>query len=72
MKTKLYLTLIVATIALAGLTSCGSSQTAAQKQEMSEKIRQKVDNLEFVFKANYAYPSFTVSTLFSPQFLFVI
>lgn len=68
MKTKLYLTLIVATIALAGLTSCGSSHTAAQKQEMSEKIRQKVDNLEFVFKANYAYPSTFKSINLSPYY----
>lgn len=68
MKTKLYLTLIVATIALAGQTSCGSSQTAAQKQEMSEKIRQKVDNLEFVFKANYAYPSTFKSINLSPYY----
>lgn len=56
MKTKLFFILAtIATISF-GITSCVSSQTTAQKQEVANEVREKVNDLDFTFKPNYAYP----------------
>lgn len=69
MKTKLHFTqLLLASLLFSVMISCGSSQTAAQKQEVSEQVKEKVDNLKFTFKANYTYPSTFRSIYLSPYY----
>lgn len=68
MKSKLYFTLLVVVLSYAGLSSCGSTQTTAQKQEIAEAVRQKVNDLDFTFKADYAYPSTFRSIYLSPYY----
>lgn len=57
MKTKPYLFLIATVVVLSCAISCGTTHTAAQKAEIANEVRQKINNLEFTFKANYAYPT---------------
>lgn len=64
MKTKLYI--IMLALLPIGIASCGSSQTAAQKQEIANEIREKVNNFDFTFKATYAYPTSFRSINLSP------
>lgn len=48
--------LIVLTILLRSLTSCGASQSAVEKAEKAELINEQIKNLDFKFVANHAYP----------------
>ncbi len=54
-KLKIYLMALMSSVLL--LSSCGASQTAAQKLEIANKVAEKVDKMKFTFKANYAYPT---------------
>ena len=38
------------------LTSCGTSQTAAEKAKKAKLLDEQIENLDFKFIANYAYP----------------
>lgn len=66
MRTRMYF-IIIALISL-GLTSCGSSQTTAQRQETALAIQEKVNNLDFTFNAKIAYPTSFKAINLSPYY----
>ncbi len=68
MKTKLYIILITIVAVFWGLTSCVTTQTATQKQETANEVRQKVSDLEFTFTANYAFPTSLRSVNLAPYY----
>lgn len=66
MRTRLHI-IMIALISL-GLTSCGSSQTTTQRQETALAIQEEVNNLDFTFKATYAYPTSFKAINLSPYY----
>ena len=50
------LTLIALSILLGSLTSCRTSQSAVEKAKKAKLIDEQIENLDFKFIANHAYP----------------
>lgn len=50
------LSLIALSILLGSLTSCRTSQTAVEKAKKAKLIDEQIENLDFKFIANHAYP----------------
>ena len=50
------------------VVSCGSAQSAAEKEAAALKVRDGVENMDFVFKARYAYPTGYKSLYLSPYY----
>lgn len=48
--------------------SCGSTQSTAEKQELAQKVRTKIEDADFTFKANYAFPTGYKSIFLSPYY----
>lgn len=68
MKKTVYAVLSVMFVAFLAMTSCGSSQSAAQKQAKAQEIRQKIEDSRFTFNATYAYPTGFRSIYLSPYY----
>ncbi|MDD4631183.1 MAG: DUF4251 domain-containing protein [Proteiniphilum sp.] len=48
--------------------ACGSTRTAAEKEQLAAEIRQAVEMSEFIFEATYAYPTGFRSVYLSPHY----
>lgn len=56
MKYNNKFTFIALIILLTSLISCGASQSAAEKAKKAKQIDEQIENLDFRFIANHAYP----------------
>ncbi len=66
-KQFFYIPLILLGVALY-FTSCGTAQSAAEKEALAQEIAQNVNDLNFTFNATYAYPTGFRSIYLSPYY----
>lgn len=50
------------------LQACGTTRSAAEKEQMAVEIRQAVERSDFIFEATYAYPTGYRSVYLSPHY----
>ena len=50
------------------LQACGTTRSAAEKEQMAVDIRQAVERSDFIFEATYAYPTGYRSVYLSPYY----
>lgn len=67
MKQSAFHLIIVLSVAF-GLTTCGTAQTAVEKEAAAREINQRVNGSDFTFKATYAYPTGYRSVYLTPYY----
>lgn len=63
---KLYFSGLLMLSFLLSIHSCGSAQSAVEKEKQAALVRDAVEEGDFVFNANYAYPTGYKSLYLSP------
>lgn len=63
-----YFDLFLSILFLLLIPSCGSTQSAAEKQELAQEVRTKIEDADFTFKATYAFPTGYKSIFLSPYY----
>ncbi|MDO5523267.1 MAG: DUF4251 domain-containing protein [Bacteroidia bacterium] len=63
---QLTLHLLIVMSVVLGLTTCGTAQSAAEKEAVAAEIQQRMNDFDFTFKATYAYPTGFRSMYLSP------
>ncbi len=68
MRRRFYMMMTAIAVLAVFIASCGSAQSAAQKEAQAAKIRQQIQDFNFTFNATYAYPMGYKSVYLSPYY----
>ncbi len=72
MKKSLFVRGLFVMLLLMTAVSCGTMQTAAERQAAEEELRMSIQEFDFVFKADYVYPSGSKALYLSPGYDVVV